>query len=64
MDKPIYLGFSVLELSKLLMYETYYDKLQPYFEREIIPLHSMDIDSFVLVVYKKTYDISRKGRTF
>ena len=30
MDKPIYLGFSVLELSKLLMYETYYDKLQPY----------------------------------
>ena len=27
-DKPIYLGFSVLELSKLLMYETYYDKLQ------------------------------------
>ena len=29
MNKPIYLGFSVLELSKLLMYETYYDKLQP-----------------------------------
>ena len=29
MDKPIYLGFTVLELSKLLMYETYYDKLQP-----------------------------------
>ena len=28
-DKPIYLGFSVLEVSKLLMYETYYDKLQP-----------------------------------
>ena len=28
MDKPIYLGFSVLEVSKLLMYETYYDKLQ------------------------------------
>ena len=25
MDKPIYLGFSVLELSKLLMYETYFD---------------------------------------
>ena len=26
MDKPIYLGFAVLELSKFLMYETYYDK--------------------------------------
>ena len=25
MDKPFYLGVSVLELSKLLMYETYYD---------------------------------------
>ena len=26
MDKPKYLGFTVLELSKLLLYETYYDK--------------------------------------
>ena len=34
MDKPVYLGFAVLELSKLLMYETYYDKLQPMFWRE------------------------------
>ena len=29
MDKPNYLGFAVLELSKLHMYETQYDKLQP-----------------------------------
>ena len=35
MDKPIYLGFSVLELSKLFMYEIYYDKLQPYFAEGI-----------------------------
>ena len=34
MDKPIYLGFAVLELSKLHMYETYYDKLQPCFGEE------------------------------
>ena len=27
--KPIYVGSSVLELSKLLMYEWYYDKMQP-----------------------------------
>ena len=39
MDKPVYLGFTVLELSKLLMYETYYDKLQPYFVQENIQLH-------------------------
>ena len=29
MDKPNYLGFAVLEISKLHMYETYYDKLEP-----------------------------------
>ena len=53
MDKPIYLGFSVLELSKLLMYETCYDKLQPYFGQEDIQLHYMDTDSFVLSVNTK-----------
>ena len=53
MDKPIYLGFTVLELSKLLMYETYYDKLQPYFVQENIHLHYMDTDSFVLSVDTK-----------
>ena len=35
MDKPIYLGFSVLELSILLKYETYYEKLQPYFGEKL-----------------------------
>ena len=29
-NKPIYLGFTVLELSKLLMYEFYYHSLEPY----------------------------------
>ena len=53
MDKPIYLGFSVLELKILLMYETYYDKLQPYFGQKNIQLHNMDTDSFVLSVNTK-----------
>ena len=53
MDKPIYVGFTVLELSKLLVYETYYDKLQPYFGQENIQLHYMDTDSFVLSVNTK-----------
>ena len=34
MDKPTYLGFAVLELSELHLYETYYDKLQQYFGQE------------------------------
>ena len=46
-DKPIYLGFTVLELSKLLMYEFYYNKLQPYWKQSI-QLHYMDTDSFIL----------------
>ena len=46
-DKPIYLSFTVLELSKLLMYEFYYNKLQPYWKQSI-QLHYMDTDSFIL----------------
>ena len=57
MDKPIYLGLSVLELSKVLMYETYYDILQPYFGQKNIQLHYMDTYSFVLSV--STKDINR-----
>ena len=53
MDKPIYLGFTVIELSELLMYETYYDKLPPFFGQEKIQLHYMDTDSFVLSVNTK-----------
>ena len=48
-DKPIYLGFSVLELSKLLMYEFYYHKLQPYYSSSV-NLHYMDTDSFILSI--------------
>ena len=44
--KPIYIGFCVLELSKLLMYEWYYDKMQPYFGVDNLELHYLDTDSF------------------
>ena len=50
MDKPIYLGFAILELSKLHMYETYYDTLQPYFGQENIQLHYMVCDSFIISI--------------
>ena len=29
MNKPVYLGLSVLELRKILMYEFWYDYLKP-----------------------------------
>ena len=53
MDMPIYLGFTVLQLSKLHMYETFYDILQPYFGQEIIQLHYIDTEAFVLSLNTK-----------
>ena len=36
-----------MELSKLLMYEWYYDKMQPYFGEDKLELHYLDTDSFI-----------------
>ena len=55
MDKAIYVGFAILELSKLHMYETYYDVLQPYFGQENLQLHYIDTDGMFLSM--KTKDI-------
>ena len=48
MDKAIYVGFGILELSKLHMYETYYDTLQPYFGQDKLQLHYIDTDGMIL----------------
>ena len=53
MEKPFYLGFAVLELSTLHMYESYYVILQRYFGQENIQLHYIDTDAFILGVNKK-----------
>ena len=50
MEKPIYLGFAILELSKLLMYETCYDKLQKYFGIDGIQIHYQDTDAFIMSI--------------
>ena len=50
MDTQIYLGFAIIELSKLHTYETSYDKIQPFIGIENIQLHYMDCDSFVLII--------------
>ena len=55
MYKPIYLGFAVLELSKLHMYETYYDILQPYFEEKNLHLLYMNTDTQIKWKYKRYY---------
>ena len=54
MNKPVYLGLSLLELCKILMYEFWYDYVKPKSD-EKAKLCYMDTDSFI--VYIKTDDI-------
>ncbi|XP_071056426.1 uncharacterized protein [Onthophagus taurus] len=48
-DKPLYVGFTVLELSKLLMYDFYYDFLKPKYGEDV-QLCYMDTDSFTVLI--------------
>ena len=50
MIKAIYVGFSILNLSKLHMYETYYDNLQSYFRQDNLQLHYIDTDGMILSI--------------
>ena len=53
MNKPIYLGLSILEYSKTLMYEFWYDYMQPKYN-DNVKLCYMDTDSFIMNI--KTND--------
>ena len=54
MNKPIYLGLSILEISKLLMYEFWYDYMKPKYG-ENVKLCYMDTDIFIMNI--KTEDL-------
>ena len=49
MNKPVYLGISILELSKILMYEFWYDYVKPKYG-EKVKLCYMDTDSFIVSI--------------
>ena len=53
MNKPIYLGLSILEISKILMYEFWYDYMKPKYGNDV-KLCYMDTDSFIMNI--KTND--------
>ena len=53
MNKPIYLGMSILDISKTLMYEFWYDYIKPKYQ-EKAKLCYMDTDSFIIHI--KTED--------
>ena len=46
MNKPIYLGFSILEISKILMYEFWYDYMKANYG-DNLKLCYMDTDSYI-----------------
>ena len=46
MNKSIYLGLSILEISKILMYEFWYDFMKPKYG-DNVKLCYMDTDSFI-----------------
>ena len=52
MNIPVYLRFSILELSKILMYEFWYDYVKPKY-RENPKLCYMDIDIKTDGIYEK-----------
>ena len=56
MNKPIYLGLSILDISKILMYEFWYDYMKPKYN-DNVKLCYMDMDSFVMNI--KTNDFSK-----
>ena len=56
MKKPIYLGLSILEISKILMYEFWYDYIKPKYN-DNVRLCYMDADSFVMNI--KTNDFCK-----
>ena len=47
MNKPIYLGLSILDISKILMYEFWYDYMKPKYNDDV-KLPYMDTDSFIM----------------
>ena len=56
MNKPIYLRLSILDISKILMYEFWYDYMKPKYGNNV-KLYYMDTDNFIMNI--KTEDFYR-----
>ena len=54
MNKPVYLGMSILDISKTLMYEFWYDYVKPKY-KEKAKLCYMDTDCFVIIIFTETF---------
>ena len=54
MNKSIYLGLSILEISKTLMYEFWYDYIKPKYNGNV-KLCYMDMDSFIMNIKRNDF---------
>ena len=64
LDKPIYVGWAILELSKLEMYKFWYDIIKPYFGDKAKLLMS-DTDSFIIeFTDKDPYEFIRNNSEY
>ena len=54
MNKPIYLGLSILEISKIIMYEFWYDYMKKKYG-DMVKLCYMDTDSLIMKIKTKDF---------
>ena len=54
MNKPIYLGLSILEISKIIMYEFWYDSMKKKYG-DMVKLCYMDTDSLIVNIKTKIF---------
>ena len=54
MNKPVYIGMSILDISKTLMYDFWYDYVKPK-NKDKAKLCYMDTDSFVINIFTEYF---------
>ena len=57
MNKPIYLGQAILDLSKIIMYELHYDYMKRKYDLECLQLCYMDTDSLVYRIKQRIFTL-------
>ena len=55
MNKPVYLGQAILNLSKIVMYEFHYDYIKRKYNDDKLTLWSMDTDSLIYSIKTKDF---------
>ena len=59
MNKPVYFGMPILDISKTLMYEFWYDYLKPKY-KDNAKLCYMGTDSFVINIFTEDFKILKR----